>query len=69
MERCFHVALRGQEICNIIYEPYVDPGMIYYDAEPDEFDVLLYISGLLKSEDSIKKFMNGMEIIKKQNRK
>ena len=38
--------------------------MIYYDADPEEFDVLLYLSELLKNEDSIKRFMNGMEMIK-----
>ncbi|MCW1939816.1 hypothetical protein OMD49_10750 [Bacillus anthracis] len=42
--------------------------MIYYDADPEEFDVLLYLSELLKNEDSIKRFMNGMEMIKKQNK-
>ncbi|EEM16335.1 hypothetical protein bpmyx0001_27240 [Bacillus pseudomycoides DSM 12442] len=42
--------------------------MIYYDADPEEFDVLLYLSGLMKNEDSIKKFMKGMEIIKAQNK-
>ncbi|AIQ11277.1 hypothetical protein [Paenibacillus durus] len=68
LKRCFSVTIGGQDICNIIYEPFIDPGMIYYDADPEEFDALLYISELLKSEDSIKKFMKGMEIIKEQYR-
>ncbi|MED2039302.1 hypothetical protein P4V58_19390 [Bacillus wiedmannii] len=67
-KRCFSVTIGGQNICNIVYEPFIDPGMIYYDADPEEFDVLLYLSELLKNEDSIKRFMNGMEMIKKQNK-
>ncbi|KLA30803.1 hypothetical protein B4077_4023 [Bacillus cereus] len=42
--------------------------MIYYDADPEEFDVLLYLSELLKNEDSIKRFMYGMELLKKQHK-
>ncbi|MEB9414696.1 hypothetical protein P4J15_16655 [Bacillus cereus] len=68
LKRCFSVTIGGQNICNIVYEPFIDPGMIYYDADPEEFDVLLYLSELLKNEDSIKRFMNGMEMIKKQNK-
>jgi hypothetical protein len=68
LERCFNVTIGGQNICNIVYEPFIDPGMIYYDADPEEFDVLLYLSGLLKNEDSIKKFMDGIEMIEEQNK-
>ncbi|MBD8027872.1 hypothetical protein H9636_14560 [Ureibacillus sp. Re31] len=68
LKRCFSVTIGGQNICNIVYEPFIDPGMIYYDADPEEFDVLLYLSELLKDGDSIKRFMNGMEMIKKQNK-
>ncbi|MFI8707936.1 hypothetical protein ACIGHG_12800 [Bacillus sp. NPDC077411] len=68
LERCFSVQMGGQNICNIVYEPFIDPGMIYYDADPEEFDTLLYLSGLMKNEDSIKNFMKGMEIIKAQNK-
>jgi len=68
LKRCFSVTIGKQNICNIVYEPFIDPGMIYYDADPEEFDVLLYLSELLKSEDSIKRFINGMEMIKNQNK-
>ncbi|PEA80550.1 hypothetical protein COL60_24000 [Bacillus pseudomycoides] len=68
LERCFSVQIGGQNICNIVYKPFIDPGMIYYDADPEEFDVLLYLSGIMKNEDSIKKFMKGMEIIGSQNK-
>lgn len=66
-ERCFRVTIGEQKICEIVYKPYIDPGMIYYDADPEEFDVLLYLSNLLKTKDSIKRFMNGMEMVKKMN--
>lgn len=66
-KRCFRVTIGEQKICEIVYKPYIDPGMIYYDADPEEFDVLLYLSNLLKTKDSIKRFMNGMEMIKKMN--
>nr|WP_257140752.1 hypothetical protein [Bacillus wiedmannii] len=42
--------------------------MIYYDADPEEFDVLLYLSKLLKNEDSIKRFLYGMEMLKEQHK-
>lgn len=64
LERCFNVTIEGKEICNIIYKPYIDPGMIYYDADPEEFDVLLYLSRLMKDKESLKEFMNGMKLIK-----
>lgn len=67
-KRCFSLTIEGQNICNIVYEPFIDPGMIYYDADPEEFDVLLYLSELLKNEDSINRFMQGMEVIKEQNK-
>lgn len=67
-KRCFSVILEGQNICNIVYKPFIDPGMIYYDADPEDFDVLLYLSELLKNEDSINRFMQGMEVIKEQNK-
>ncbi|NME07355.1 hypothetical protein [Psychrobacillus sp. BL-248-WT-3] len=63
-ERCFNVTIEGKEIYNIIYKPYIDPGMIYYDADPEEFDVLLYLSRLMKDKESLKEFMNGMKLIK-----
>ena len=64
LERCFNVTIEGKEIYNIIYKPYIDPGMIYYDADPEEFDVLLYLSRLMKDKESLKEFMNGMKLIK-----
>lgn len=69
LERSFHVSIGGQYICTIVYEPFINPGIIYYDADPEEFDVLLCLSELLKNEGSIKKFMDGMGIIKEQNKK
>ncbi|HDR7658193.1 TPA: hypothetical protein QCX68_003682 [Bacillus wiedmannii] len=67
-ERCFSVTIAGRNICHIVYEPFIDPGVIYYDADPEEFDVLLYLSELLKNEDSIKRFKYGMELLEKQHK-
>jgi len=61
VERCFDVTISGQEVCRIVYEPFIDPGMIYYDADPEEFDALLYMSRLLKDKESMKSFVNGIE--------
>lgn len=68
LERCFIVTIEDHEVCNILYKPFIDPGMIYYDADPEEFDVLLYLSILMKNEESLKKFMNGMKLIKELNK-
>ena len=67
-DRCFSVTIGGQKICTIVYEPFIDPGMIIYDADPKEFDVLLYLSEILENEDSMKRFMNGMEMLKKMSK-
>ena len=67
-DRCFSVTIGGQNICTIVYEPFIDPGMIFYDADPEEFDFLLYLSGLLENKDSMKRFMNGMEMLKKMSK-
>lgn len=68
LERCFIVTIEDHEVCNIPYKPFNDHGMIYYDADPEEFDVLLYLSRLMKSEESLKKFMNGMKFFKELNK-
>jgi hypothetical protein len=66
LERCFSVTIGDRKICEIIYEPFIDPGMLIYDADPEEFDVLLYLSGLLKDKESMQKFINGMNNINKR---
>jgi hypothetical protein len=67
LERCFNVTIGDRKICEIIYEPFIDPGMLIYDADPEEFDVLLYLSGLLKDKESIQNFIDGMDNLNKQN--
>lgn len=68
LERCFSVTIADRKICEIIYEPFIDPGMLIYDADPEEFDVLLYLSGLLKDKDSMLNFIKGIHNINKQNK-
>lgn len=66
LERCFSVKIGDESICDIVYEPFIDPGMLYYDADPEEFDVLLYLSGILKDKESIQSFIKGMEKIREE---
>lgn len=66
LERCFSVTIGDEKICEIVYEPYIDPGMLYYDADPEEFDVLLYMSGVLKDKESMQNFIRGMKKIKEE---
>lgn len=54
--RLFTLRTKGEDICKVKYKPFIDPGMIYYDADEEEFDVLLYLSRLLKSEETIENF-------------
>jgi hypothetical protein len=62
--RRFTVEINDKLICDIKYEPYIDPGMIYYDADPEEFDFLLYLSGLLNSNETIINFIKGIQSIR-----
>lgn len=62
--RRFTVAIGKQTVCDITYEPFIDPGMLVYDADPEEFDFLLYLSGILKDETSIAGFIEGMNSLK-----
>jgi len=59
-DRLFIILSSNQKVCEIQYEPVVDPGMMYYDIDEEEFDVLLYISSLLKDNETISKFVEAM---------
>ncbi len=50
----------AKNLCDICYKPLIDPGMMYYDIDEEEYDVLLYISNLLKDKDVISKFILAM---------
>lgn len=52
-ERLFEVFNKDESICAIRYIPYVDPGMIIYGADEDEFDDLLRFSNIFKNSNAI----------------
>lgn len=53
-ERAFRVIHKNEIICEIKYVPYINPGIILFDAEEDEFDALLIFA---------KKFMSTEKVI------
>ena len=65
-ERSFVVEIGDRKVCEIVYKPFIDPGMIYYDADPEEFDFLLRFSNMIKDQESIQNFIRGMHIIKER---
>ncbi|GKU77597.1 hypothetical protein [Paenibacillus sp. L3-i20] len=61
--RQFKLANKNVVICDIIYEPYIDPGMLIYDADPEEFDILLYLSeNILKSKETLENYLVAKSI-------
>lgn len=65
-QRCFSVIIGNEKVCEIVYKPYIDPGMLYYNVDPEEFDVLLYLSRLLKDEETMQNFIKGMNNIREK---
>ncbi|ANY65696.1 hypothetical protein BBD42_03875 [Paenibacillus sp. BIHB 4019] len=56
--RKFQFINQNDLICEIIYEPYIDPGMVMYDSDPEEFDFLLFISNnILQSKEALANFV------------
>lgn len=62
-KRHFQVTFNSRTICNIIYKPYINSFILTHDEDEDEYDVLLYLSNLMKNEDSIERFVKGMKSI------
>lgn len=60
-DRLFVIKSNSENICEIQYHPLVDSGAMYYDVDEEEFDVLLYLSSLLKDDETINKFVEGMK--------
>ncbi|WP_338554586.1 hypothetical protein [Paenibacillus sp. KS-LC4] len=58
--RVFKFINQSDVICKITYEPYIDPGMVMYDSDPEEFDFLLFLSNnILQSEESLANFITA----------
>jgi hypothetical protein len=64
-KRNFKVKINEVIICNIIYKPYISPFVLTFGDDEDEFDFLLYLSKLMADENSIIKFINGINNLKK----
>lgn len=58
-KRSFKVKINDILVCDIIYKPYVNPLALIFGDE-DEFDFLLHLSKLMKSEESILNFIKGI---------
>ena len=59
-KRRFKVKLMDILVCDIIYKPYVNPLALIFGDDEDEFDFLLHLSKLMKSEESILNFIKGI---------
>jgi len=59
-KRNFKVKINDIVVCNIIYKPYVNPLSLIFGDDEDEFDFLLHLSKLMKSEESILNFIKGI---------
>ena len=64
-KRNFKVKINDTLVCDIVYEPYVNPLALIFGDDEDEFDFLLYLSKLMKSEDSILNFIKGIKNLNK----
>lgn len=60
-KRKFQVLINGENICEIIYKPYVSPLALGFSEDDEEFDFLLYLSRILYSEETVMKFCGGMQ--------
>jgi len=67
--RHFQVKISNQVICDIIYEPFVDPLWMVLDGDEDEFDFLLYLSNMLKNKNDILNFIKAIPEINKYRMK
>lgn len=57
-KRVFKVSVGNVILCEIIYSPYIDPGMIVYDSEDDEYDFLLRFYRMFKDRKSFDNCIN-----------
>lgn len=58
-----HFKLVNQEklIFESVYEPYIDPGMVVYNSDPEEFDFLLFLSNnILSNKESLENYILAM---------
>lgn len=63
-KRNFKVEIKENIICDIVYKPYISSFALVFEEEEDEFDFLLYLSNLMKDENSILNFIKGINNLK-----
>lgn len=61
-KRRFTLKLSGNKVCNILYDRVINPFPVIEEDE-EEYDALLYLSNLMKSKDTIKRFINSMTML------
>lgn len=60
--RHFKIENHGLIIFELVYEPYIDPGMVIYDADPEEFDFLLFLSNnILQDKETLENYIISIE--------
>jgi len=59
--RCFNVRIGKCIVCDITYKPFISPFSLAFEEEDDEFDFLLYISRIMKNEETINTFIRGIQ--------
>ena len=64
-KRKFKIIISDRIVCEITYEPYVNPIGLVFGEEDDEFDFLLFLSKYLQDEVSVTRFFEGLRELKK----
>lgn len=60
-EREFTVRINDKLICQIKYVPFIDPGMLWYDADIEEYDFLLRFYNMVKDEKGIQSIVKWIK--------
>lgn len=61
-ERRFVLKLAGNKVCEILYDRVINSFPVIEEDE-EEYDALLYLSKLMESKDTIKRFVNSMTML------
>ena len=61
-KRRFILKLAGNTVCDILYDRVINPFPVIEEDE-EEYDALLYLSNLMESKDTIKRFINSMTMV------
>lgn len=59
-ERKFVIRIDRRIVYEKVYIPFIDPGILYYDAELDEFDYLLQFYNMMKDKVNLFKYIKNL---------